>query len=695
MKRALVVGPGKRFPLGATPDEHGVNFSVYSENATAVSLLLFEAGDEAAPVLEVQLDPVEHKTFHFWHAYVGGAVAGMRYALRADGPGDRMAGHHFDRQKVLIDPYARAVSNRLWGREHACRPGDNLGTSLRGVVVAQSRYDWEGDRPLARPLADSVIYEVHVRGFTQSRSSGVSQPGTFRGLIEKIPYFKELGITAVELMPVFEFDHKSSMEGTMGDGSPRRNYWGYGVVSFFAPASRYCSSPDPARHADEFRDLVKALHRAGIEVILDVVYNHTDEGDHLGPVFSFKGIDNRVYYHLRPGDPLKYADFSGCGNTLNCNHPVMQRLIRDSLEFWVEEMHVDGFRFDEGSILSRGEDGEPMKHPPALWDIELDEAFADTKLIAEAWDAAGLYQVGRFPGYRWAEWNGRFRDTVRRFVCGEPGIVGEVASRIAGSQDLYGPSARLPSNSINFVAAHDGFTLADLVSYNEKHNWANGERNRDGLTDNFSWNCGAEGDTADPGVLALRRRQVRNLAAILFLSQGVPMLQAGDEVGRTQRGNNNAYCQDNEISWLDWCLKESSRDLFRFFRNLIAFRRAHRALRRTRFLEGRPVARGFLDVAWHGCRLGAPGWHDPGCRVLAFTLGALSEEEQEIHVLLNMSGESLPFELPVLPGARAWARFLDTALPPPDDVTEPGAEVRVGQGTYVAGQHSTVVLVAK
>jgi glycogen operon protein len=677
----LRVEKGSPHPIGATLQADGVNFSLFSGNATGVELLLFAAHDAPQPFQTIRLDPFVNKTFHFWHVFVKGLRAGAHYAYRVDGPDDPGAGYRFNRNKVLIDPCARGNTNSLWNRAAACGPQDNVATSMRSVVIDTSGYDWEGDHPLDRPLEDTIIYEMHVRGFTRSPASGVGHPGTFAGLIEKIPYLQDLGITAVELMPVFDFDETDVLR--VVDGVPRTNYWGYSTVGFFAPQTTYCVNPASGSHLREFRDMMKALHKAGIEVILDVVFNHTDEGNHQGPAFSFKGIDNRTYYFLVPWDLQYYMDFSGCGNTFNCNHPISQKLILECLRYWVRETHVDGFRFDEGSILSRGEDGMPSAHPPIVWQIELDEDLADAKVIAEAWDAAGLYQIGRFPGDRWVEWNGRYRDDIRRFVKGEPGMVGAVAARLAGSADLYQAHGELPTSSINFVTCHDGFTLNDLVSYGQKHNAANGEGDRDGDNDNLSWNCGVEGESDDPAVEALRNRQVRNFAAILLLSRGVPMLLAGDEVRRTQQGNNNAYCQDNPIGWFDWTLVEKHRDLLQFFKSMIEFRKRHAALRRGWFFDGTVNERGLADVTWHGTKLGGPGWSDPQARALAMTLAGLNGDP-DLHVMLNMHWDSLDFEVPEVEGRR-WFKAVDTAAP--------GGETEVPESTIAVQGRSVVVLV--
>lgn len=453
--------------------------------------------------------------------------------------------------------------------------------------------------------------------------------------------------------------------------------------------------------------MVKALHKAGIEVILDVVFNHTSEGDHRGPVINFKGFANNAYYILSAQDRQYYMNYSGCGNTLQANHPITEKLILDSLKFWAKEMHVDGFRFDEAVILCRDEYGVPMEHPPVIWQIELSETLADTKVIAEAWDAAGLYEVGYFPGYRWAEWNGRYRDAIRRFVKGDQGyieggtIIGQVANVIAGSADIFEASGELPINSVNFLTAHDGFTLNDLVTYNWKHNEANGEENRDGVEDNLSWNCGIEGETEDPFVAALRRRQIKNFVTILMLSQGVPMFVAGDEIRRTQGGNNNAYCQNNEISWMDWTLLEKNQDIFRFFKQIIAFRKQHPLLRRSRFFSGRINARELADLSWHGCCLHSPGWYDANSRVLAFTLGGFEDEDLEdvdIHVMLNMEWEDLNFDVPQLPG-RQWIKVVDTAEPSPGDIAEdivnPPQEAMIATSLCPVKSQSIVVLLSR
>jgi isoamylase len=692
-QRAYAIERGRSHPLGAHQDPGGVNFAFFSEHATGVTLLLFDRHDATEPFQTVTLDPERNRSFAIWHVYLHGLRPPVFYALRMEGPvGEdaRRQGHRFDPQKVLIDPYSRGLDRTLWDRGSACAPGDNLATSLRCAVVDLADYDWEGDAPLRRPMDELVIYEMHVGGFSRSPSSKVGKPGTFGGVIEKIPYLRALGVTAVELLPVFDFDDS---QARYLDGHRLSNYWGYSTAGFFAPHAAFCATPELGQHVREFRDLVKALHRAGIEVILDVVFNHTDEGNQLGPLFSFAGLDNQNYYYMNPEDRRFYFDYSGCGNTLMGNHPIVTKLIVECLEYWVRDMHVDGFRFDEAAVLTRGTHGEVLDEPPVVWQIELSDTLADSKVIAEAWDAAGAYEVGRYPGYRWAEWNGLYRDTMRRFVKGEPGIVGAVAGRLAGSADLYQPRGHRPTNSINFITCHDGFTLADLVSYNDKHNWANGEDNRDGNDDNMSWNCGVEGPTGDLAVLALRHRQIRNFATLLMLSRGVPMIVAGDEVGRTQQGNNNAYCQDNEVGWFDWDLADANQDLLRFWTRLLAFRATHGVLRRPEFYNGLTNDRGLPDVTWHGTQLGEPGWDDPAARALACTLAGQGDAP-DLHVMMNMHWGPLDFALARISGRR-WVRAIDTALPGPLDIAEPGTEQPIDASSYLVSDRSIAVLLSR
>jgi glycogen operon protein len=683
-----VIGPGRSAPLGATPEAGGVNFSVYSRAATGVELLLFDGADDAKPARAIALDPAANRTYHYWHVFVPGLGPGQLYGYRVDGPWAPELGLRFDRAKLLLDPYGRAVAvPSRYSRAAARRDGDTAATAMKSAVVDPRAYDWEGDEPLRRPPARTIVYEMHVRGFTRHPSSGVAEGkrGTLAGLIEKIPYLHRLGITAVELLPVFQFDAQDCPPGLT-------NYWGYSPVSFFAPHRGYSARQDVLGPVDEFRDMVKALHRAGLEVILDVVFNHTAEGDHRGPTLSFRGVDNATYYILER-DRSRYADYSGTGNTLNANHPVVRRMIVDSLRYWVEVMHVDGFRFDLASILSRDASGQPMPDPPVLWDIESDPALAGTKLIAEAWDAAGLYDVGRFIGDSWREWNGRFRDDVRSFVRGDRGTVSRLADRLVGSPQIYGHEEREAEQSVNFVTCHDGFTLNDLVSYNEKHNEANGEDNRDGTDDNRSWNCGVEGPTGDPATERLRNRQVKNFLAVTLLSLGVPMILMGDEVRRTQGGNNNAYGQDNETSWFDWTFLDRHADVHRFV-TLLAARRLLRDLEP----EGEGVSLNHLlqqtTAAWHGVKLHQPDWSDDS-HSLAFS-AEIRRDGLVMHLILNAYWEALDFELPPAGrgGSAPWRLWIDTALPSPRDIVPWRSAPAVPARTYRATPRSVVVLYA-
>ncbi len=539
-------------------------------------------------------------------------------------------------------------------------------------------------------LDDAIIYELHVGGFTRHPSSGARHPGTFAGLIEKIPYLRELGVTHVELLPVMAFDEQDVPAAAAARGLG--NYWGYSTHSFFSPHPRYCI--DPARGDGEFRALTDALHDAGIGVMLDVVFNHTAEGGERGPVISFKGLANAIFYHLDAADRRCYRDYTGCGNTLNCNHPLVAAFIVHCLEYWVHEMQVGRIPLRPRERVcarpARRADGRPAA---ALGDRD-SRILSHVPLIAEAWDAAGLYHVGAFPGMAWAEWNARYRDVMRRFVRGDPGLVGEVATRIAGSADLYADDGRLPEHSINLITCHDGFTLCDLVSYDAKHNQANGEENRDGSDENLSWNCGVEGEASDPEIVRLRRRQAKNFMAILFLSQGVPMILAGDEVLRTQRGNNNAYCHDNELSWIDWRLVETNRDMLRFVRELIALRKRHPSLRRQRFPTGRSAPGATQpDVAWHGERLHEPPWHDGSAQLLCFTLAGVRTGEAPLHAILNMSDVARAVAVPVLAGCH-WRRALDTSFASPHEITRPEQQTAVDGEHYVAQSRSVVVLEA-
>ena len=679
--------PGHSHPIGATVSSDGVNFSVYANQAAAIELLLFKSADDWHPAEVIQLDPRDHRSGPYWHIFIHGVKSGQIYAYRAYGPNAPESGLCFDPEKILLDPYGRGIAiPALHNRDAIGLPGDNTAAAMKSVVVDNSVYDWEGDQPLLRPIHQTVIYEMHVAGFTRHPSSGVApeRQGTYAGVVEKIPYLQELGITAVELLPVFQFDQWAAPNGMS-------NYWGYQPISFFAPHADYSSRPDPRGVVDEFRDMVKAFHRAGIEVILDVVYNHTAEGFSGGATFSFRGLANDVYYILDPADKSRYADFTGCGNTFNAGDAVVRRLICDSLRYWVQEMHVDGFRFDLASVLTRGENGEPLPNPPIIWDIDSDPVLSGTKLIAEAWDAAGLYQVGSFVGDSWLEWNGRFRDDVRKFVKGDNDTVPTLARRLLGSPDLYAKDAREPEQSINFITVHDGFTLNDLVTYNEKHNEANGEDNRDGSNDNLSWNCGIEGPTDDPAVEALRKRQIKNFFTLLLTAVGMPLIQMGDEVRRTQGGNNNAYCQDNELSWFDWTLVDKHADIHQFVKQLIADRRYYGRGRTEADVLNQLLQR--VKIEFHGVRLATP---DTGSTSHTLAMSRLSSNGKEVfHAMANAYWQPLDFELPAVPfGTDCWHLWLDTYLPSSCDIYPQDAMPPVVGSSYRVGPRSIVALVA-
>ncbi|MDD5275277.1 MAG: glycogen debranching protein GlgX [Methylovulum sp.] len=689
-ERKYKVKHGNPYPSGSRFNADGVNFSIFSHHAETVELLLFDSAESDTPFQIISLQKETNRTFFSWHVYVCKLPVGTWYTWRMDGPDQlRELGFRFDKDKQLLDPWARAISNKRWSRQAACRPGDNGLTAMRSVVIDEKDYHWENDTPLRIRSQKAIIYELHVGGFTRHPSANVANPGTFSGLIEKIPYLQQLGITHVELLPVMAFDEQDVPPHTSELGL--KNYWGYSTHSFFSPHPGYCMTPEQGTHVHEFRDLVKALHKAGIGVILDVVFNHTSEAGANGPVINFRGIGGNIFYHLDEHDKSIFRDYTGCGNTVNANHPLVSGFIINCLEYWVREMHVDGFRFDLASALARGENGEVLHNPPVLWGIELSEQLSKTKLIAEAWDAAGLYQVGSFPGYRWAEWNGRYRDVVRRFIRGDAGVIQELATRIAGSSDLYEHQGGLPISSINFVTCHDGFTLYDLFSYNKKHNEANGEHSRDGCNNNLSSNCGIEGETDDPAILSLRRRKAKNAFAILLLSQGVPMLLAGDELLNTQNGNNNGYCQDNPLTWLDWDKAEQNADMVRFVQQMIALRKRHSSLMRRRFLTGKPAdGKTIPDITWHGFEINKPLWDEPDAQLLAFTLAGIDKHEPDLHIVLNMSGQDTLVELPVIPGTQ-WAQAIDTSMPSPQDIVAPQDQKPVNTQYYSVKAHTVTV----
>lgn len=670
-------------PLGASVSPAGVTFCVFSRDASTITLALFDDASDAVPSRTIRLEPRTNRTYHYWHVFVPGIAAGQLYGYYVDGPRRPDEGLMFDADKLLVDPYARALSfPDAYSRVAASQPGHNTAAAPKSVVVDPDAYDWEGDLPLGRDFDATFIYEMHAKGFTADPSSGLPEGirGTYAGLIEKIPYLQELGVTAVELLPVQQFDWQTAASGLT-------NYWGYQPMALFAPHAQFSSRRDPLGPVEEFKDLVKALHRANIEVILDVVFNHTSEEGVGGPITSWRGFDNLTYYIVRTEGGLAYDDFTGTGNTFNTNETVVRRLILDCLRYWVQHMHVDGFRFDLASVLSRGQDGVPLRNPPILWDIETDPVLADTKIIAEAWDAVGLYEVATFVGDRWAVWNGAYRDTARRFIKGDAGQALQFADCLLGSARLFSQPDRDPLRSINFVTAHDGFTLNDLVSYNGKHNLANGESNRDGTDHNESWNCGVEGVSPDADVEALRERQIRNFFVALMVSQGRPMMLMGDEARRTQRGNNNAYCQDNALSWFDWDAPARHAGLMRFVSKALHYRRGS-----VLFADGNfwGEADGAA-VTWHGVELGRPDFGDAS-HTLAVEL-ELPSSAEHLYVIFNAYWEPLEFALPPLSEGYRWCRLVDTALASPDDFCDPPVPLVV-QGRYRVEARTAVVLTA-
>jgi isoamylase len=686
----LSTARGRCLPVGASAHADGVNFVVPCRHGSKVWLMLYPV-DSNDLIAELELDSNKNRTGNHWHILINGLPPVFRYGWRIDGPkGD---GNRFDPDAVLLDPAATAISGgEIWGKSRE----PEKKRSIRRSLFFRRSFNWREDAPPRLPLEDSIIYELHVRGFTRHSSSGVSRPGTFAGLVEKIPYLQWLGVTAVELLPIHEFDECDCPFVNPLTQEPLRNFWGYNNIAFAAPKAGYAASSADHGQIIEFREMIRAFHAAGIEVILDVVFNHTGEGDDRGRTYSFRGLDNQLYYMLGPDG--RYLNFSGCGNTLNCNNTVVRQLLMDCLRYWVADMHVDGLRFDLASVFGRNFRGEVLVEPPIVESIAEDAVLADTKLIAEPWDAVGLYQVGTFPfGRRWSEWNGRYRDDVRRFWRGEPGFASALATRLCGSSDLYKASGRLPHHSVNFITCHDGFTLWDLVSYNRKHNEANGEENRDGLSENYSFNCGFEGPTKNSTILQLRYRQAKNLMATLLLSQGVPMLLAGDEFLRTQQGNNNAWCQDNELSWVDWSFCQTNADMLHFTRALIAFRKRHPALRRQRFLTGASAGAGGPDIIWHGIMPGQPDFSSASA-CIAFALNGKQtgrESDCDIYVAFNAWQSPLTFQLPPAPSGQPWRRIIDTAKASPDDfLPEEDAPPIKGLPQLRVDNFSLVVLVA-
>ncbi len=688
--------PGYPLPLGVHLHDDGAQFAIFSRNATAVSLLLFRSSVDTTPPETIELDPTYNRTGDIWHVWVEGISAGQSYAYRVDGPYAPREGHRFNKHKLVLDPYATALSecpqwdflkakgydvNSPLGALSFSTTDD--GDSVPRCIVTGNRFDWQDDVPPRTSWSDTIIYETHVRGFTIHASSGVDHPGTFDGIREKIPYLKDLGVTAIEFLPIQEFNEREINNVNPLTNEPLVDYWGYSTVSFFAPKATYGGDGLEGGQVAKFKKMVKDLHRAGIEVILDVVFNHTAEGNETGPTISFRSLDNVVYYMLEK-DRACYQNYSGCGNTVNCNHPIVRQFIIDCLTYWVVKMHVDGFRFDLASVMGRDEDGEIMRNPPLLEEIAENPLLRGVKLIAEAWDAAGAYQVGSFSGHRWSEWNGKYRDDARLFWRGDPGMVGLFASRISGSADIYQKAGKEPLNSINFVTCHDGFTLKDLVSYNEKHNEANGEGGRDGTNQNYSYNFGAEGPSDDPEIRQTRIRQIKNFIATLFISRGVPLFLGGDEFGRTQYGNNNAFCQDNETSWYNWELLEKNREIFRFTQEMISFRKRNRVLQELKFYTD-------ADITWYGPDGKPPDWDNAG-RSLAVAIHGT----RELYVMFHADFDEKDFAVPHPPRNKKWYCAVDTSQPMPRDVCPAGFEGPIDrQKSYALSARSMAILVAK
>jgi len=693
------VRAGCPLPLGAQETGGGVNFAIVCRYASRVQLELFDHPEDAVPARRINLDSASNRTGDVWHIWVKGIGPGQLYAYRMDGPYEPSKGHRFNFNRLLLDPFATAISRPpLWDfvsargydassseQDMAVSKLDNSASMPKCVFVNDS-FDWAGDQPPRHPWSETIVYEAHVRGFTIHPRSGVDHPGTYRGLMEKIPYLKDLGVTAVELMPVQEFNEIPVTRGNPQTGKALGNFWGYDSVAFFAPKASYSSSGGLGHQKLEFKEMVRALHGAGIEVILDVVFNHTAEGDELGPTLCFRGMDNGIFYMLAD-DKRHYKNYTGTGNTVNANHPVVRSYILAALRYWAVEMHVDGFRFDLASVLGRDETGTLMANAPLLEQIAEDPILRDVKLIAEAWDAAGAYEVGGFSERRWAEWNGRYRDDVRRFWRGDDGMVGLFASRICGSADIYARSGKGPESSINFVTCHDGFTLNDLVSYRRKHNEANGEDNRDGTDANFGENYGVEGETKDARIESIRERQIKNFLLTLLISRGVPMLLGGDEFRRTQGGNNNAYCQDNETGWVDWARLEQYPEIYRFARGMIAFRRAHPILSQERFYTD-------AEIHWFDPEGQLPNWSDPKQKRVACRI---DESGQEGLCLMFNAGEgAIDFGLPPLPTGYHWHLAADTSRSTPQDLCIPGQETLLDDSTaYHVSARSSVILLAR
>ena len=712
---SIVAETGKALPLGASPTNDGVNFAIFSRNATAITLILFESAQPKSRWMEIPLDKRGNKTGNIWHCFIRGLNAGACYLYRADGPYFPEKGQRFNPHKTLLDPYAKALTDISGWDYGKCsgydpkKPGgdltysysDDIAHQPRCVVINDNDFDWQGDMPINYPLRLSVIYETHVKGFTANPNSGVEHPGTYRGVIEKIPFLKDLGVTSLEFLPVQEFNESEILRRNPRTGKRLTNYWGYSTASFFAPKGSYSSDKSPGAQVREFKEMVRELHKAKIEVILDIVFNHTAEGNEQGPTISFRGLDNSIYYILGENRRF-YQNYSGCGNTMNCNHPVVRTFIMDCLRYWVMEMHVDGFRFDLGSILGRDQHGNLLENPPTLERIAEDPVLSSTKIIAEAWDAGGAYQVGWFPGGRWAEWNDKYRDDVRRYWRGDERETRFLATRIAGSSDLYLRDGRKPFHSINFITSHDGFTMQDLVSYNEKHNRDNGEDDRDGNNNNLSFNYGVEGPVTDPVIKIIRERQLKNFLTTMMVSLGTPMILGGDEMGRTQNGNNNAYCQDNEISWYDWSLLEKNAGLYRFVKEIIAFRLRHPGFMRPEFFTGRGGDyRAIPDISWFIDTGAVPDWEKLGPYLALRLDGSRAEtladrDDNDFYIMFNSAAEIHAFTLPPPPIKKEWLRVVDTGLSAPNDILVPGSEKQIpSQRTYPVKARSVVILISR
>jgi glycogen operon protein len=708
------VSTGKPLPLGAEIMGDGVNFAVFSQNATAVTLLLFENPEDNEAFFEYALSPEKNQTGDIWHAHIHGLKAGALYLFKVDGPYLPEQGHRFNINKALIDPYTKALTGDfLWNTAEALgydpkSPNSDLSFNFcadaakmpKCIVVDNNAFDWQEDRPLNYPLRNTVIYETHVRGLSM-KMPGAQYPGTYRGVVEAIPYLKNLGITSVEFLPLHEFDEFENTHKNPKTAEKLTNYWGYSTIAFFSPKANYSSSGKRGQQVDEFKEMVRELHKAGLEIILDIVFNHTAEGNEKGPTLSFRGLDNSIYY-LLSDNKRYYQNYSGCGNTLNCNHPAVRSLIIDCLRYWVIEMHVDGFRFDLGSILGRDQNGKLMENPPILERIAFDPVLRRTKIIAEAWDAGGAYQVGGFPGGRWAEWNDRYRDDIRRFWRGDDNAIQGLATRITGSSDLYKHTGRKPFHSINFITSHDGFTLNDLVSFNGKHNEDNGEKNKDGNDSNFSYNYGYEGRVSNPVIEGIRNRQIKNFLATLLFSLGTPMLLGGDEFRRTQRGNNNAYCQNNDISWYDWELTQKHSDILRFAQQLIAFRKRHPVFLRSEFYTGEDRdLDDYPDIVWFDELGESPDWEKQqgalACRIDGSKAETRADyDDFDYYLIFNARTEPVSFSLPPAATNGVWLRLIDTIRESPEDIlAEECAAPLQDNAVYTAGPRTFVLLISK